>query len=666
MAAAVVVPTTRAAGLRRVGANALALLLAYLLPRVFTFASVVVAARALGAREFGAYGTAAALAVILSIVATLGMMPLLVRELARAPERAPVLVRAAHGVKTVSNALMLAALFVVARWVLGYPEPVVQAALLLGASYAIGAYAENLAAYFQAVERMEVWTQASAAFGVVSGGAGALLVATTSSVVWFCAAPVLGQAAALGWLLAQAPANVRWGAPPKAAGNAGREWARLVRALAPFGAAFVALTVYYKVDVLLLARWRPPADVGLYAAAYKFVDILQALVLVVAGAVYPRLSRLARGVGGVGGTGGAAGTEGAGAGGSDGGGTAGGEAVGRGGGEAGGAGVVGGVVGRGEGVGRRAGEFGSGGGASGPGCWAGTRVAELLVLGVVPVAGALWLVRGPLIRGLYGEGYGGAVVVLALLAPALPALAVNVLAGFVLGAAGRMALVAVCYGAALVVNVGLNGLLIPRHGSAGAAFAMLVSETLLAVGLLAALRAGASVRLGGRAGVLAVGAAGWCAALAAMPDPTQGVLRAGAYLAGVVALYARGGALSEAERRVLWEAMAPVGHSPRGRRAWRGGSPGGEAQDGVVAGKGGGGGGSRSALGTPAGTAGSGGVVGATGQSRPGAGPWGGGGAGAGSATAGPAGAETGVEAAGARAAGRGVSPNAGAAAEGR
>ena len=92
---------------RRVAANALWLFLAYAPPRLLTFGSTVVAARVLGAREFGAYATAAAFAVILSIVATLGMTPLLIRDIAKAPERAGSLLRAAHVVKLVMSGIML-------------------------------------------------------------------------------------------------------------------------------------------------------------------------------------------------------------------------------------------------------------------------------------------------------------------------------------------------------------------------------------------------------------------------------------------------------------------------------------------------------------------------------------------------------------------------------
>ncbi len=270
---------------RPVARNAAALFLAYALPRVLTFGAAIAAARALGTSDFGAYGTAAAFAVILSILATLGMIPLLVREFAQRPGHAPSLLRAAHWVKTASNLVMLAAVIVLARR-LGYSTEVQGAALLLAVAYAIGAYGENLAAYFQATERMHVWTQASGLYGLVTGLAGGAVVIATSNLRLFSAAPILGQAAALAWLLARLPAPLRRGAPV-APGDLGR----LARSLAPFAVSFVVLTVYAKVDVLLLAHWWPDREVGLYTAAYKFVDITRALATVGAAAVYPRLSR---------------------------------------------------------------------------------------------------------------------------------------------------------------------------------------------------------------------------------------------------------------------------------------------------------------------------------------------------------------------------------------
>lgn len=457
------------AALRRVLLNSVALLLAYVLPRLATFAAVVVAARAVGVSAFGAYGAAAALAVIFSITATLGMMQLLVRDLAQRPAEAARLMAAANVAKTGSGLLMLVALAVTAG-ILDYPPEVFAAALLLGLGYAVGSYAENLGAYFQAAERMGVWMQAQAVFGLVTGALGILLVLMTRSIVWFCAAPVAGQLSALGWLLFRAPAPVRmaWRAP----------WAlvrRLLGSLLPFAAAFIALTAYYKVDILLVERWRGTSEAGLYAAAYKFVDIGQALALVLATAIYPRLARAAA--------------------------------------------VLPAYV----------------AGRTSSSRWAASRVMELLLLAGVPAAALLWLLRAPVLTLLFGPEYGDAASVLGILAIILPVLALNALGTFILAAARRMTLVAGLYLGALVLNVGLNAVAIPLYGARGAALAMLVSESLLAVGMVAVLHRHAAAAPALRAWV-AAGAAAVAAGLIAWPGGAE-LVAAGAYLPVVATLY---------------------------------------------------------------------------------------------------------------------------------
>jgi O-antigen/teichoic acid export membrane protein len=269
-------------------ANGAALVLAYAIPRAFTLLSAIVAARVLGASVFGWYATAGAVAVVASIVATAGMQPLLVREVARAPEAAPALIAAAHAAKGGLILLMAAALALTP--LLGLPAPVLLAAGLLGGGYAIGSFVENLAGYFQGIERMRVWTQASALQGAVSGGAGVLLVLTTRDFLWLSAAPILGQTAALGWLMRAAPAAVR--RPPRPTAP---QLAALFRDLAPFAATFVATTIFYRADLLLLTHWRSATEVGLYNAAYRFLDVTQALAAAGAGALLPHLARQGRG-----------------------------------------------------------------------------------------------------------------------------------------------------------------------------------------------------------------------------------------------------------------------------------------------------------------------------------------------------------------------------------
>ncbi len=272
-------------GSRQVLRNAVHLLLAYAIPRAFTIVSVVVAARYLGAERFGGYGAAAACAVILSVVASLGMLPLLVREIARAPGRAADLLVAAHRLKAVTCAVML-----LVAWPLtgvffaDQPGPRL-AAMVLCVGWVLHAFAENFAAYYQAVERMGRWTQASSIFGIVASVAGVALLLWTDSIVVYCWGFVAGWACGLAWLMIGLPPEARLRATEGAAATTG-----LLRGLAPFAAAFIGLTIYCKIDVLLLERWSH-SQAGLYTAAYKFVDVFQALVVVAAAAVYPRLAR---------------------------------------------------------------------------------------------------------------------------------------------------------------------------------------------------------------------------------------------------------------------------------------------------------------------------------------------------------------------------------------
>ncbi len=470
-----------AEGVRRLLANALALLLAYVLPRLFTVGAVVVAARVLGTSAFGAYGTAAAFAVVLSIIATLGMTPLLVREMAQSRTRAPALIRAAHITKTVSNLLMLATLFVVGRAFFADPA-VLGAALLLGIAYAIGAYVENLAAWVQSIERMHLWTQASAAYGLVTGVVGALLVIGTRSVVWFCVAPVLGQLAALAWLMKCVPAPIRLGTPA-----APGDVRRLLLALAPFAAAFVGLTLHSKADVLLLSRLRPAADVGLYTAGYKFIDVTQALAVITAAAVFPRLSRHAP-----------VRTEAA--------------------------------------------------------RWAGTRLVELALLAAVPAAAILVLGRAVAVPGLYGEAYAASIPVVLFLGTAIPFLVVNIVGGYILGAAGEMHRVAVLYALAVPAKLGLNAWLVPVHGATGAAMAMLATETALCAAMLYVLHRHAHAAPVPRVWLTAALTAVLAAVLAQIPAAGAG-LSIAAFLVLVAALYAAANVVPSRERALLRDAL---------------------------------------------------------------------------------------------------------------
>lgn len=279
---------SRPEGLRRVAGNAAALLLASGLPRLFTVTSMVIAARVLGADEFGDYGTAASLAVILGLLVSMGLSPYLVREFVQRPGDAPRLMDAANKLKVGASFLMMGALVLLGHFILRYPSDLLLAAAFLGLAQAIAGYAENLVGHFQAIERMHVWTQASSAVGLVAGVAGIVLIVATENLAWFCAAAALGQAAGLAWLHFRGPGR------PSGVRADWEDVRELLFAAAPFAAAFLVMTMYYRLDILILRELRTRPEVGIYTAATKFAEIVTSVILGAVAAAYPPVSRAAR------------------------------------------------------------------------------------------------------------------------------------------------------------------------------------------------------------------------------------------------------------------------------------------------------------------------------------------------------------------------------------
>jgi O-antigen/teichoic acid export membrane protein len=127
----------------------------------------------------------------------------------------------------------------------------------------------------------------------------------------------------------------------------------------------------------------------------------------------------------------------------------------------------------------------------------GSRVAALLAVLALVVAGLGWLLGPRFVELAFGPRYEAATDLVRLLAVAVLPMYLNALVTHGLIALGRTWHVAVAMAAALAVNVVVNLWLIPGQGAAGAAIATVAAEaTLLLVGVLGL----SPVRLGARAG----------------------------------------------------------------------------------------------------------------------------------------------------------------------
>jgi lipopolysaccharide exporter len=187
---------------------------------------------------------------------------------------------------------------------------------------------------------------------------------------------------------------------------------------------------------------------------------------------------------------------------------------------------------------------------------------RLTLLAVAPAGAFLCLAAEPVLGVIYGETYAGAAASLTsalVLAAGFQALGVMVWSTLV-GAGRTWAGFAVQGGGQLTV-IALTVALVPRHGLAGVAVAVVAASVVTAGVGLAVVRAELGVRFAAVRGALGVAVIGWLAAAALWAIGATGWLQAAALAAAIVVVqFSR---LTPDERRFTLERLriaAPEGH----------------------------------------------------------------------------------------------------------
>ena len=246
------------------------------------FALLAWLGRRLGPESFGVLQFSLAVMVYPTLLADLGLATVGLRELAGGRD-ADAVVSSVLGARVLLAVLSLVVVVAVvlvapldgaARGVLlilaaGLPASALQARWILQGSER-----------YAAVSAVEISTVGFQLVGAV------LLVHGPDDVA--TAAVALTAAAWAATLVSLVLAGERGRARPRI----GRDtWATIRRAV-PLGAATIAITIYYGLDTVLLGIFRPAAEVGFYAAAYRVILPILTLAGAVGTVALPRLASL--------------------------------------------------------------------------------------------------------------------------------------------------------------------------------------------------------------------------------------------------------------------------------------------------------------------------------------------------------------------------------------
>lgn len=277
---------------RRIVLNTGALATSSLWRIAISFALQLVIARLLGAQGLGQYATALAWLNVCQILSELGLPQLLVRDLARHPERRRQSLQTALVVQISAAFLVWAGVFGLTA-LLPYQPETRLALLLISASlplYAITSVCEIL---FQASERMELVMGVEVVINT-------LIVATSLVVLWrgggvvaLCAVLIVTQAisaSACLWLLVKS--KLMAGPQECMAKGVGLSLQPLWEQARPFYGLALANVLLHRLDILLLSVFAGDAITGIYSAAYLVVRVLIILAQTWWQSLYPTFSRL--------------------------------------------------------------------------------------------------------------------------------------------------------------------------------------------------------------------------------------------------------------------------------------------------------------------------------------------------------------------------------------
>ncbi len=229
----------------------------------------ILIARALGAREYGVYVSVLALVAVAAPFASLGSGNLLIKHVARAPETFPRQWGRALITTVLSGSALLVLVTAVARLWLP-PSVSVQFVLAIGAADLLFVRLVDVSAQaYQAYQRMSRTALLQLLLSPVRLVAALVMVAITPAPTALQWGILYLLSAVIGGCIAVALVNRELGKPEFHIGHLGSELGEG----AFFSVSLSAQTFTNDIDKAMLARLATLEATGIYAAAYRLVDV---------------------------------------------------------------------------------------------------------------------------------------------------------------------------------------------------------------------------------------------------------------------------------------------------------------------------------------------------------------------------------------------------------
>lgn len=238
----------------------------------------------LGPRRFGVYTFGVALARLFGVVTNFGFKQVVTRDAAQRPEDERWLLPNYFYIRLALGVVAYAALAGTVS-VAGYRPDERDAALVAGLLLVLMAVG-SFSAALEVRLRLGWVAIADVAEAVSLLVLVAVLMVADASVLAFVAAYVAVNVlnGVIVLIAALRIGTFSWRPLPS-------RWGPITRAAIPLGLAAVFSAIYWQIDIVMLARLKPADDVGEYGAAYRMLDALNVIPMMISLVIGPVLSR---------------------------------------------------------------------------------------------------------------------------------------------------------------------------------------------------------------------------------------------------------------------------------------------------------------------------------------------------------------------------------------
>jgi O-antigen/teichoic acid export membrane protein len=271
----------------QIGRNTIIQFVGKIIGTALGFATVVYMLRYLAPAEYGYYTTVISYLGFFGVIAELGLYLTLIREISKPGADTSRAIGNVMGLRIVAGTVLLGLGLAIA-WFLPYP-PVVKQGMLIGVvSFVAIILNQLLVGIFQKKLAMH-WVVIGEVAGRVLLFFGTLFVIRLDlGLLAIIAVVVLGSV--LNFLITFVAAQkyeritLQFDWP---------YWGYLLRETAPLAISVVLNLLYFRLDTIFLSLMKSPADVGLYGASYKILEILVTFPNMFVGLLLPILTATA-------------------------------------------------------------------------------------------------------------------------------------------------------------------------------------------------------------------------------------------------------------------------------------------------------------------------------------------------------------------------------------